>query len=124
MYIKRGPACLENKKTALSGGRYMYAKLRGLDLNQRSQGYGPCEIPGFSTPQCYCSKKAGQRASIAACLLLIHGIIVNTHVDRIIGKTFYIAAHGPQTRRMHGIELHGIFIHLIMQLFINRVALL
>ena len=29
--------------------------LRGQDLNLRSQGYGPCEIPGFSTPQYYYS---------------------------------------------------------------------
>ena len=29
--------------------------LRGLDLNQRPQGYGPCELPDCSTPRLYCT---------------------------------------------------------------------
>jgi len=40
----------------------------------------------------------------------IHWIEVEPHIYRIIGKTFYVFTHSPQTGRMHGINLHSIFI--------------
>jgi hypothetical protein len=40
--------------------------LRGLDLNQRPQGYEPCELPGCSTPQKEYSKISGAQGQVSA----------------------------------------------------------
>jgi hypothetical protein len=37
----------------------VYSWLRGLDLNQRPQGYEPCELPGCSTPRSGLRNSAG-----------------------------------------------------------------